>query len=498
MIDFPDFLVKPNESGFITFLMGILFILGVYHLLLYFQQGIKSYLYYSIYLLLVFLSMLTVDTHSFLYDISSSWQYLLDAVDLFVVECSYAVYFFFAFAFLDMHEHSPKWNRGILLATKIFLVFCLFVEILFLISGEQKFESFGYLFFLFYIPILSLIAYYPIFKLSSDLRYYIIFGSLILFTTSMVPVFLYIMGIMNPENSMIGYGIFYCGLILENTVFSLGLGHKQKRILQENERANKEIRRQLAENDTLREEIEIQFKQNLQLLEEKAEKEKLEKLKATYEKEMAELKISALKNQMNPHFIFNSLNAIKLYIIDNDIDNAVFYLNKFSKLIRRILASTRIKQISLSEEIEIVKLYLSIENIRFQNEINYSVEIGEEVNTDTIQIPSLILQPFLENSIWHGLPGRKGEKIIKLKISKENEQFLLICIEDNGIGREAAQKIKKNKLHKRESLGIKITKERLKSFFRNSTNNYKLEFIDLKDETGKPKGTKVLLKIPLE
>ena len=496
-IEFPEFLVDPNQTGYVTFLLGILFILGVYHFLLFFQQRISSYFYYSLYLFLVFTSLLTIQTYSFLDDIFSSWDEFLNHIDFFVVECSYSVYFFFAFSFLDLKKHSPQWNSGILMATRIFLLFCLVVEILFLLTGKQEIENFGYLVFLFVIPALSIIGYYPIFRLSSNLKYYIIFGSLILFVTSMAPVVMYIFGNMDPQESALGYGIFYTGLILENTLFSLGLGHKQKKILRENEKANKEIKRQLKENDQLRQEIEVQFNRNLQLLEEKAEKEKLEKLKATYEKEMAELKISALKSQMNPHFIFNSLNAIKLYIIDNDIDNAVFYLNKFSKLIRRILATTRIKQISLAEELEIVELYLNIENIRFQNEINYSVKIMEGLNTDTIKVPSLILQPFLENSIWHGLPGIKGEKIIKVEVGIKDEDFLVIGIEDNGIGRMEAEKIRKNKLHKRDSLGIKITLERLKNFSMGYSNEFDLDIVDLYEKTGNARGTRVNLKIPL-
>ena len=159
--------------------------------------------------------------------------------------------------------------------------------------------------------------------------------------------------------------ILFC-IVIENALFSLGMGHKQKMILKENRDSQEKIITQYRENERLKETIQQKLEENLRLASEKAEKEEIERIRADYERELAELKITALKSQMNPHFIFNSLNSIKLYIIDNDKDNAVYYLNKFSKLIRKILASTREKTISLAEELEILELYVGIENIRFE------------------------------------------------------------------------------------------------------------------------------------
>lgn len=109
-----------------------------------------------------------------------------------------------------------------------------------------------------------------------------------------------------------------------------------------------------------------------------------------------------LKSQMNPHFIFNSLNSIKLYIINNEKENTVYYLNKFAKLIRKILVVSNEKDISLADELDTMKLYMNIENIRFSNEIDFQINIDKDINLENIRIPSLILQPFLENSLWHG------------------------------------------------------------------------------------------------
>lgn len=215
------------------------------------------------------------------------------------------------------------------------------------------------------------------------------------------------------------------------------------------------------------------------------------------EKKLLTLEQSMLRSQMNPHFLFNSLNSIKLYIINNEKKNAVHYLNKFSKLVRKILEASSLKEIPLAEELETIELYMTIENIRFSNEINFKINIEEDIDPHTIKIPSLILQPFLENALWHGLSSKEGEKNIALDVVKGTEDgFINISVTDNGIGRVAAEEIKENKVLKRKSVGIAITKERLSNFSRDYLNSFHLEMIDLHNEAGESTGTRIVLEIP--
>ncbi|MCH2033765.1 MAG: tetratricopeptide repeat protein [Tenacibaculum sp.] len=209
------------------------------------------------------------------------------------------------------------------------------------------------------------------------------------------------------------------------------------------------------------------------------------------------LEQQALQTQMNPHFIFNALNSIKLYIINNEQKQAVYYLNKFSKLIRNILDVSKIKEVSLKEELATMDLYMSIENIRFSNEINYQVDINPDMNTDTIKVPPLILQPFLENALWHGLSSKKSDKQIKLTANKVSDTVVEVNIIDNGIGRNAAAKIKEGKSLKRKSVGIDLTKERLKTFSEDYDDEFSLTYHDLTNEDGSPAGTKVSLRFPV-
>ena len=215
------------------------------------------------------------------------------------------------------------------------------------------------------------------------------------------------------------------------------------------------------------------------------------------EEKLLTLEQRMLRSQMNPHFLFNSLNSIKLYIINNEKKNAVHYLNKFSKLVRKILEASSEREISLAEELETVTLYMNIENIRFSNEINFNVYVKDDINTHDIKIPSLILQPFLENAIWHGVSYKDGAKNIDLEIKKGKNGFIEIIITDNGVGRAAAEKIKDSKVLKRKSVGIDITKERLANFSRDYKNYFHVEIIDKFDDDANPIGTQIVLYIPI-
>ncbi len=490
-------LEHPNENGIVIFVLGVLFVLSIYHFLLYFQHKEKSYLYYSLYTFLIFFGHLNEVTSGFIPILTKPFSGVLNYLDMPLMWLYNTVYFIFGFTFLNLKKYSKIWYSIIIKTMSVLIIIIVTVTLVgsFIDRGIillSTVESF----IVFFFFVFGMACYYPLLKYKMPLKYYIIFGSFILYLSSLLAYYLPKFHIISLDNNS-SYSIFYFGVIIENVIFSLGLGHKQKMILQEKNESQKDLILQLQENEQLRYKIHKQLEEDLVSFSEQAEKDKYEKLKAEYDRELVELKISSLRSQMNPHFIFNSLNAIKLYIIDNDKENAVYYLNKFSKLIRKILAVTREKEITLAEEIETIKLYLDIENIRFQNEIKTSFTIDKNLSLDTIKIPSLILQPFIENSIWHGLSSKKGVKNISLTFKKEKKYHFKICIEDNGIGREKSAKIKQKKIHKKESIGIQLTEVRLSNFTKEYQHNYRLLFEDLYDKNNIASGTKVTLKIPL-
>ena len=208
-------------------------------------------------------------------------------------------------------------------------------------------------------------------------------------------------------------------------------------------------------------------------------------------------KLEALRSQMNPHFIFNSLNAIQECILTNKVDAAYKYLSKFSKLQRMVLNNSQKELIPLSSELEMLQLYLSLESLRFSKSFVYHIDTKNITDTNEIMIPSLITQPLVENAIWHGLRNKEGDKELKI-IYEEKDAKILIIIDDNGIGREAAAAIKKQKLGNDQfaSKAMIILQQRLQVLSQQLKADIGLETIDKKNGSGNATGTQVIISFP--
>lgn len=213
-----------------------------------------------------------------------------------------------------------------------------------------------------------------------------------------------------------------------------------------------------------------------------------DELKANYEKKLILMELSNLRSQMNPHFIFNALNSINGFIIENETRLASDYLTKFSRLVRMILENSKNENITLDKEIETLQLYLLIEGLRFDNKFLYKIHIDPSFDPSMVKIPPMVIQPFVENAIWHGILPQKSGKVT-IFIGKDNvSNQLKVVIEDNGIGREKATALKTRSGSGNKSYGIAITKQRIESL---SPKN-KVEIIDLVEE-GHCWGTRVEL-----
>ncbi|MEO6613586.1 MAG: histidine kinase [Chitinophagaceae bacterium] len=222
-----------------------------------------------------------------------------------------------------------------------------------------------------------------------------------------------------------------------------------------------------------------------------------EQKKLLREKEMLELEARALRAQMNPHFIFNCLNSIKSLIQQHEEEKSVTYLTTFSKLIRTLFNNADKKAISLYDEIETCRLYLQLESMRFDAKFSYSVNVHPDIDLKSILVPALIIQPFIENAIWHGIvPRNTGGKVSLDVIKKEKD--IQVIIEDNGIGREAAENNKPDRGLAHHSKGVNLTQSRLELDNLLRQREARLESFDLKDETGKAAGTRVIITIKEE
>ncbi len=221
-----------------------------------------------------------------------------------------------------------------------------------------------------------------------------------------------------------------------------------------------------------------------------------ENLKNDFNKKIAEIEMQALRAQMNPHFLFNSLNSIKHYAITKSKIETSDYITDFSQLIRQILNNSTDKIVSLSQELKALNLYLKIEQKRFEKKFIYSISVDSNINEEVFFIPPLLLQPYVENAIWHGIMHKNTDGHISIDIS-EVDDILEIFIVDNGIGRAAAKELKKkNASFNKKSLGSQITSDRIELIEKIYGIRASIEFVDLVASNGTPSGTKVIIKIP--
>lgn len=205
---------------------------------------------------------------------------------------------------------------------------------------------------------------------------------------------------------------------------------------------------------------------------------------------LTDLETKVLRAQMNPHFIFNSLNSINRYIVKSEPETASAYLTKFGKLIRMILDNSNHRLISLEEELNALKLYIELEALRFNKKFSYSIHVSDDVNPNSFGLPPLIIQPFIENAIWHGLLHKESPGELMISITRCNTGIRCI-VEDNGIGRKKAAELKSRSINTDKSYGLKITTERIKRINEHST----IAVEDLHDEFGNAAGTRVTLEI---
>lgn len=208
------------------------------------------------------------------------------------------------------------------------------------------------------------------------------------------------------------------------------------------------------------------------------------------------LRQKVLRSQMNPHFVFNSLNAIQSYVLKNDSKMAVKYLNSFAKLIRLILDSSRYDYINLDKEIHILEYYLDLQQLRFGDKFDWTLHVDPKIDTDGTLIPAMLAQPFIENAIEHGLQHLEGTGNVKISFVRDKETIVFKVV-DNGIGRDKSKKLNKGEMQSKESLSTKLFKERLYTLNKYNERKITYDIIDLKDDQSNATGTMVVINLPI-
>jgi ligand-binding sensor domain-containing protein/two-component sensor histidine kinase len=221
-----------------------------------------------------------------------------------------------------------------------------------------------------------------------------------------------------------------------------------------------------------------------------------EKKNSEIREKMTELRMQALRAKMNPHFIFNTINSIQYFLTSNEKRTALEYLSKFARLMRLTLEFSDKTSISISEELESLRLYLDLEKLRFENKFDYEIDVDPHIDTLRIMIPNMLIQPYVENAVKHGIQNKMDTGMVKISLKKgENEIYYVI--EDNGIGIRKSLELKQHEDIMQKSSGMEITRNRINMLNLDQKENERLEITDLSEENAEKTGTKVEITIPI-
>ncbi len=499
-----DLPIQYTYDNIVIFYFGGVTLLMFFFLFMYYRSRQALYGRYSLYLFfqwmfgLIKLSSFTLIGWQML-----KYPFFRIALVEPVVLCGVGAYVWFAIELLNLKATRFKMYKGLKLMAKCLWIYAGLYFVYFYLYPHYQIQG---VLFLIVRAILIPINIYLLIMIAKHIKtpgkpYYIIGNVLFIGFAILAGVevrgSLFDTGYFSRFNGTLYYMI---GILLEIVFFAFALGTRLRGLFEEKELADKKLIEQMHVNEKLMKdintELEIKVRERtatLRLQEKQIEEAKELETKTSYEKQLAEIKMTALRSRMNPHFIFNSLNSIKYFILKTDNDSAEFYLNRFSKLLRMILEYSNNEKITLNQELEALKIYLEIESLRFDQSFHYEINIDKNINIDTTLIPPLLLQPFVENAIWHGLANSdKEEKYCKIEGVKNNGTIALF-IKDNGVGRKITKQLNENKPNKHSSFGMKITDERVNLYNAFNDDTIHIEIIDEEDNKQNAMGTTVII-----
>ena len=403
----------------------------------------------------------------------------------------HVAYTAFTFTFLDAKNHYPLYYRvgrvTILLGGVYFVVLTLGMYLEPYASHWTNSFNLERL----VISVFSIWANIYVIRHSKDKVGYIVAVGALIFLAGAWGALFYHMNMMR------------LGAAIEVIFFSLGIGYKIRLERQEREQIKSRLIDQLRETERMQKQYSTQLEQEVksrsaELVEKtrQVEEEKKQKMKAQLESKVEEMKMVAMRSQMNPHFLFNSLNSIRHLIIKGKTTEAYDYLSDFAVLMRAVLENAEKNAISLAEELMVLEKYITLERLRFQEDFQFHLSVQPGINPDEVLIPPLLIQPFLENAIIHGLTPKARDKTLALSFERR-EKTLLVEIDDNGVGRSEAN----NSPSGKTSMAIRLARERLDLFANryldHTHQNSHIDIVDKKDALGQSVGTTIKLVLPI-
>lgn len=253
----------------------------------------------------------------------------------------------------------------------------------------------------------------------------------------------------------------------------------------------------VANNRKKRKQVELEMAAQRISYEDALLKEKDEKMLSDFNKQLAEVQLTALNAQMNPHFIFNCMNSIQKYILKNEKSKALDFLQHFSELMRLVLDNSSKNKIGLDEELSMLEKYIQLEQQRLDFMFDYKLNVAQGLQTDFYEIPAMIIQPYVENAIWHGLMNKQGKGLLIVSFELK-ENFIKCIVEDNGVGRKMAGEMEQYQSPKRKSYGMSISRKRIELLKKENVLIPEVVIEDLKKENAEPTGTRVIINIPFD
>jgi sensor histidine kinase YesM len=423
---------------YVLFIGGMLLMI-FYSFGIYFMNRDRLFNYYAVYLLTLLL-YLGVRMPVLFGKLEVHFPLFMGVYNDVIQVLVNITYLLFAAYFLNARTDFPKLHIAIRYAVWV-LAGVIALQLILLLTeslawiGHYLLQAERY-----FMIVFSLVAYaHILLNYKNRIVYFLLIGSLVFLSGGVVAMFFHDIKYM------------MMGAIAEVFIFSLGMGYRIRQV---------------------------------------------EQAKQTIEIEISKIRLTALRAQMNPHFIFNSLNSIRAYVITNNIPKASDYLNKFARLIRLILHYSSKDTVSLKEELDTLKLYIELEQMRYRDDFGFELSIGSDVDTGTWKVPPLILQPYVENAIGHGLAPKKGDKKLEVNVTK-NEKRLSFVIRDNGVGRSFSRKSHQQRDPRYKSVAMELTRKRIELAETDHSGNGKIDVVDLTNN-GKPSGTEVRLNLPLQ
>ena len=491
--------VKSGFSARYLFLIlgcmtGCFLFIGIYAAYNYYLYRSVSFLWYISYTIGAFFSGLHwMDIRLGMFMFSPLLHDIIFSIFLYLIPVLYS---FFIGSMLQLHIHFKKgW-----MLVKLLVLICItqmlleFIEVRFDLFPFNK-NYYGIFLNITPLILLNIVLLILTAKSKNPVKWFLFTGIFSLMVLWCLPV----MNLYAPSTDMnyelflvINFPIVFLllGLVIEAICFSFALIYRSKLVLIEKnklqENYNKQLQAALKQRTT---ELETQNKV--------VEAQKIKQIETAFEQKIAETEMAALRAQMNPHFIFNCLNSIKLYTLENDSQTASEYLTIFSQLIRLVLENSRSEKVTLQKELETLRLYIELEAMRFKDKVKYQINVAPEIDQQYIDIPPLLLQPYVENAIWHGLMHKKNGGNIRVDVSLLTEHCLQIEITDDGIGRELAAEYKSKSATRQKSFGLKMTSERIDIINQVYKINADVQISDMKDGMNNSMGTKVNIKIPV-